>query len=331
MTWQLIGHSWAIQLLRSHVEHERLRHAYLFTGPAGVGRRSLALKFAQAINCSEPTEPGMPCGECRNCRQLKHMQHPDLAVVAAEQPGGMLKVDQVRELQRQLALTTIQARYRIALFLRFEEANPNAANALLKTLEEPPDHVILLLTAENPDVLLPTVTSRCEIIRLRPVPALDLQTALQKRLPVSLAEAELLAAVSGGRPGEAIRLHWDADGMALRLDWLKEQRAMMAASRVERFAYAQAISKDRARMHQAIGVWISFWRDVLLRASAAQAPAMSNPDLEAEIGAAADSATREQIVGVIRSLQQANDLLARYANPRLVAEVLMLQLPGASS
>ena len=119
MNWNLLGHEWAVDLLHEHIAQEKVRHAYLLTGPRGVGRRTLALKMAQALNCTQSPAPGEPCYACRNCVRIEQMQHPDLAIVQAEQEGGVLKVDQVRELQRSLALHPYEARYRVALLLRF--------------------------------------------------------------------------------------------------------------------------------------------------------------------------------------------------------------------
>src|SRR5512145_2723330 len=99
MNWDMLGHEWAVNLLREHIAQDRLRHAYLFLGPEGIGRRTLALRLAQAVNCTNPPEPGEPCRACRTCEQIERMQHPDLAVVKAEGKGGTIKVDQVRELQ----------------------------------------------------------------------------------------------------------------------------------------------------------------------------------------------------------------------------------------
>src|SRR3972149_1375972 len=154
--WNLLGHEWAVDMLRRHVTRGELRHAYLFAGPPGLGRRTLALRFTRAINCPQPGAPGEPCGACRDCKQIEAMQHPDLSVVQAEAEGGALKVDQIREVRHAFSLKPYQAKFRVALFLRFQEANDNAANALLKTLEEAPAHAILLLTADTPEQLLPT-------------------------------------------------------------------------------------------------------------------------------------------------------------------------------
>src|SRR5262245_8375088 len=133
--WNILGHEWAVDMLRKHVTDNTTRHAYLFAGPPGVGRRTLALRFAQALNCTQSKEPGVPCDTCRYCKQIEAMQHPDLIVTQADSDGGILKVDQVREARRALTFKPYQSKYRLALFLRFQEANDNAANALLKTLE----------------------------------------------------------------------------------------------------------------------------------------------------------------------------------------------------
>ena len=168
MDWGIIGHEWAVKLLQEQIWKGRLRHAYLITGPDGIGRRTLATRLVQAINCRPSTSEGDPCLSCRTCKNIERMAHPDLAIVQAEQRGGVLKVDQVRELQRVLALAPYEASTRAAMLLRFEEANIHAANALLKTLEEPSPSVVILLTAESAETLLPTVVSRCELLRLRP-------------------------------------------------------------------------------------------------------------------------------------------------------------------
>src|SRR5512137_1474571 len=119
--WGLTGHEWAVQMLKQHVVHDSVRHAYLFCGPPGVGRRSLALRLVQALNCPQPLAAGEPCGKCRTCRQIERMQYADLAIIQAEKEGGVLKVEQIRTVLQSLMLTPYQGRVRVALFLRFQE------------------------------------------------------------------------------------------------------------------------------------------------------------------------------------------------------------------
>jgi DNA polymerase III subunit delta' len=194
--WNIIGNEWAMEMLKKHVTRDTTRHAYLFAGPPGLGRRTLALRFAQALNCQTPLEPGVPCGQCRDCKQIFAMQHADLTVVQSESEGAVLKVDQIREARRTLVLKPYQAKYRVALFLRFQEANDNAANALLKTLEEAPSYAVLILTADTPEQLLPTIVSRCEVVRLRPLRVEDVQSELETR-GLETGKARLIAHLSG--------------------------------------------------------------------------------------------------------------------------------------
>src|SRR3990172_318398 len=281
MKWEIIGHDWAVSALREHVASGQQRHAYLFTGPRGVGRRTLALRFAQALNCTQPLAPGEPCGTCRACTLIEKMQHPDLAVVQAEEEGSTLKVDQVRELGRSLALAPYQARYRLALLLRFEEAHISAASALLKTLEEPAERVILLVTAESSEALLPTVVSRCEVLRLRPVPYEIVSAGLQARLGLPAERARLLAQLSGGRPGYALRLHGSPEIMQRREQSLVDHFQLLSKGRVERFAYAEKLARDKAALVDVLQTWLSLWRDVLLKAGGASTPPTNADQREA--------------------------------------------------
>ena len=197
--WNILGHEWAVDMLHQHAARGEFRHTYLFCGPPGLGRRTLALRFAQALNCPTPIAPGIPCGTCRDCKQIEGMRHPDVNIIQSDSEGGTLRVDQIREVQRALSLKPYQVNYRVILFLRFQEANDNAANALLKTLEEAPAHAVLILTADTPEQLLPTIISRCEIIRLRPLQTSVIEADLIEH-GVEAERARLLYNISGGSP-----------------------------------------------------------------------------------------------------------------------------------
>ncbi len=326
MNWGLIGHEWAVDLLRQHIVQRASQHAYLFVGPPGIGRRTLALRFAQALACPQPLSPGEPCRTCRTCLQIERMQHPDLAVVQADRVGGTLKVDQVRELQHHLSLSPYEAPFRIALLLRFEEAHVSAANALLKTLEEPPARVILLLTALSSESLLPTIVSRCEVLRLRPLPIEVVAQGLHSQWGVPVEQAHRLVHVSGGRPGYALSLHQNPEQWLQHQAWLKDLHQLLTARRVQRFNYSEMMSKDKERLHQALMVWLTFWRDVVLQAAQASAP-LTYVDLHQEITNLAERLGLRLAYHVLMAIQRTLDRLERNVNPRLALDILMLDLP----
>lgn len=325
MAWNIVGHEWAARLLQGHIAGGEVRHAYLFTGPSGVGRRTLALQFAQALNCLQPPAPGEFCGQCRACRQIAAMQQSDLTIVQSEKEGGVLKVEAIRDAQHVLSLLPYESRYRVALLLRFHEANPSAQNALLKTLEEAPGRVVLLLTADSAESLLPTIVSRCEVLRLHPMPVARLQSELEQRA-LAPEDARLLAHLAGGRLGYALRLKEDPERIARRQTAIEDLLTLLSFNRRDRFSYAENAAKDHEMLRETYQVWLSFWRDLMLRSAGADLP-LVNLDAEAEIDYLAEQIAPPVIRARITDLEQAIDRLDGNLNARLLTEVLLLDWP----
>jgi DNA polymerase-3 subunit delta' len=326
----MLGHEWAVHMLQEHIAQNKLRHAYLITGPEGVGKCTLALHLAQAVNCSHPPYPGEFCGICASCKRIAKMQHPDLRIVQAEQTGGTLKVDQIRELQHDLSLSPFEASFRVAILLRFEEAHPSAANALLKTLEEPGPQVLLVLTAESPEALLPTIVSRCEVLRLSPLPIGTVSQGLQARLRLDPERARLLAHLSGGRPGIALRFNQEPELLEQRQIWLNEQTRLLVANRVDRFVYADLLTKERGDPRQALLVWLSYWRDVMLCSTGVEAP-LINVDKAEEISWVSEQVHLELARKTVTAIEHTIVLMDTNVNARLALEVLLLDLPRLNS
>ena len=333
MEWQIHGHEWAVSLLKTHASGDKRRHAYLLVGPEGVGRRTLALKFSQALLCSNPPGPGQFCGICRHCRQLQSMQHPDLSLLVPEEGHKDILIDQVRELQHSLALSPYSAKFRIALLLDFQRATNQAMNALLKTLEEPQDKVILLLTANNLESLLPTIVSRCEVIRMRPASIASTQSFLEIEKGLSGEQANLLAHLSGGRVGAAIHMAEDSAYLSRRRENMLAFLAVLPAPRYQRFQLADKIAKpyDKARVNlgEVLPLWLSFWRDVFICTSHADLP-LVNIDYEAQVSKVAANLDELSARHLVVIHEKAIKELDLYANPRLLAETLMLQWPHVS-
>ncbi len=326
MSWDLLGHSWAEKLLQKHIANNEVRHAYLFTGAPGIGRRSLALAFARALNCTQPPAAGEFCGACRICKQTEKMQQPDLSIVTPEEEGGVIKVGQIRNLQHSLALTPYEARYRIALLLNFQFANANAQNALLKTLEEAPRQVILLLTADSTDALLPTISSRCEILRLRPVPVNLLESELKSRWHLADDDARLYAHISGGRTGLALQMAHDPEIMEKRKTWADEFFRLLPLNRRDRFAAADALTRSRDQLRLTLQVWLSLARDLLLTSHGLEEN-LTNLDYASEIKAAAISTSADQALDMVNEIVTTLDDLELNANLRLLLDNLLLKIP----
>lgn len=332
MSWNIIGHDWAVNLLKTNLRIGHQPHAYLITGPQQVGRRTLALRLAQALNCAQATEPGEICGACRSCEQIGRMQHPDLEIVQAEHHGGTLKVDQIREMQHRLALTPYEAEFRIALLFRFEEAHNSAANALLKTLEEPPKHVILIMTADSTESLPETIVSRCQAINLRSVPLDTIKHGLVSDWDLSPEDAAYYAQICGGRPGLAIALHQNLNMSNQRRTWLDDQLILLSATRVERFAYAEQLVKkvdqdgSRESLLNQLQLWQSFWRDIYL-AGIHPDNEIINIDKSTEIERLSNRVDTASAIKTIKALQKTMELIQKNANLRLALEILLLDMP----
>lgn len=331
MTWDLIGHEWAVDVLRQHIKGGATRHAYLFAGAESVGKRTLALRFAQALLCEARGSDGNYCGKCRACERVVSGQHPDVHLV--EEEGG-LKVDSVRELQRVLALSPFESQRRVAILPEIDTATNSAANALLKTVEEPPGHVVLLLTGTSASAILPTIVSRCEVLSLRPVPYGEIVQGLVGR-GVTQEAADLASARSEGLPGVALNLVEDEAEGRRRQRLVEDGLRLVELSRVERFEYVHDLTDDRhlevnrKASTDALSQWLGLWRDVLHAQHGLEVdPARRafRPDIER----VAARMNPDDTILVLRTMEEALVGIARNANPQLAMEAVVLALPHVS-
>jgi len=319
--WQVVGHEWAVELLERSLANGRVAHAYLLIGLPQIGKTTLALNFAQALHC---LGEGKPCGQCRSCLKIAHGNHPDVRVIEAV--NGTIKIDQIRSMQRGVALSPHEGRWKVYIIRQMERATTEAANCLLKTLEEPPAQVILMLTASDIDQLLPTIISRCQVLNLRPPSVLLVQKVLEGRWGVDPEQAKLLARLSGGRLGWAVRASEDAAILRKRERRLDEMMELMGQGRVERLRYAQQISQSPDGLREVLDLWLIWWRDLLL-IKGGSSTEITNIDHEATLRSQAQGYNLTQVRDFIEALRTAVWQLEHNANTRLTLEILMLSLP----
>ncbi len=320
----VFGHNWATDLLARAIETGSLSQSILITGMPQLGKATLAHTVAMALNC---TGTEKPCGHCAPCQKISRGNHPDVMVM--DDPTdrhSTIKIEQVRELQHSLSLTPLESRYKIAILADFDRATTSAANALLKTLEEPPAHGVLLLTARSTEQLLPTIVSRCQIINLRPVAAPIIDSMLRQRFHMPAGTAQHLSHLAHGRPGWAVRAHQDPDMLSQRQTWLLEMTTVLRGGQVARLAYADQLAKQTQSSFAVLDLWLSWWRDVLLAHNRVP-DRMVNVDMVELIQQFARSLTQAQIILAISELKKTLQNFDYNVNRRLNFEVLLLRLP----
>lgn len=340
--WGVIGHDWAVEHLRKSMEFRRVRHAYLILGAESVGKETLARAFAMALNCEDPDPARHPCGVCAACTRIASGNHPDVLYAQHDANTGALRIEEIRAVAGKLALKPFEARYRIAIFRDFDLARPQAQDALLKTLEEPGPASLLFLLArstdanlpsttsgmtQTPEAILPTITSRSQILRLRPVPAAVIAEALVERFGASANQAALIAHVSGGRVGWAIRALTDPDLLAQRTAALDLLEGLLAQPLTERFKQSDGLGKDRLAIYPLLALWETYWRDLLLLTAGAETE-LTNLDRADHLRALAQHCSADEAFAALEATRTTlHTLMTTNAQARLALDVMMLHYP----
>ncbi|MFN8544303.1 MAG: DNA polymerase III subunit delta' [Candidatus Binatia bacterium] len=315
----VVGHDAAVTHLARAAESGRVAGAYLLVGPTGIGKRALADAFAARLLCATPGG-GDACGRCGECTRVAAGTHPDLRIVARDSDRRDIRIEQARDLIRWLVLRPMTAPRKVALIDGAEYLNDHGQNALLKTLEEPPGSAVLILVAAAPSMLLPTVRSRCQRVRLDPLPREVVERLLRAR-DVPPERARVLAAQSGGSVGRALELADDAY-VHVRTRVLEELLRLRERTAADLSAAAQELGKGA--VDAALAVCTSWYRDVLGRTLTSGA--LVNPDYAAAIEHAARETSPPR---ALRQLELVCDTIRdveRNANRVLAIETLLLAL-----
>jgi DNA polymerase III subunit delta' len=315
--WQIIGHEWATELLQRAVSTQHIAHAYLFSGPSHTGKTHLALELAAALNCIGDAPP---CGLCEACSRTRQGTHPDVMLIEPE--GGKIRIDQMRALQHDLALSPYKGRWRICIITDFQYATVEAANALLKTLEEPPARVVLILTAMDASSLLPTIVSRCQVLPLRAVPIQQIERALVERWHEREDVARLLARLSAGHIGWAIHATETPAVLADRRQQIEKLLALSRQGRAGKIHAAEQLGR-RDDLPDQLRLWQTWWRDVMLAAAGCEDMVVNLDHLEG-VRAQAHQITLARAEAAVRSVESALQQIEQNVNPRLALEVLFL-------
>ncbi len=317
----IYGHRKQIEILRNAILSDRVSHAYLFVGIEGVGKRTVALAFANALNCQNGKGEG--CGRCASCRKIANNNHPDVRLVVAKKDN--ILIDQIRELQREMSLALYEARYRVVIIDQAEKMNPAAANCLLKILEEPPMKTVIVLVSRTLHLLLPTIVSRCQKIVFNPLPSETLAEAIVALGKADEKRAITLAGPSEGSLGRAFEL-LESPFVEDRKTLLRRLIVLSDADISELFKLAEDSAKNKDELRETLeAVWTLF-RDFLIWRHFQDKKLLVNIDLCEEIGKGASLFRTEAIVSMMELVSETRLQLERNINPRLLAERLFLEM-----
>jgi len=335
----IIDQHQSLRRLAAIVLTGRIPGALLFSGQQGVGRRSSALAFAKALNCTEnhrlgssrnrPADPSPekmiaaanPCGHCRACRKMSSGSHPDLIQIAPK--GSAIKIDQIRQLQHALAMTPYEARQRVVIIADAHAMTPEAGNALLKSLEEPPERTTLILVAHQATDLLPTIVSRCQHLRFNPISARGLRDLLIRAKGLAENDAGILADMAHGSFTHALAM--SEAGWVRRRNWMiAEIESLPSRPVAVILAFAVRLGRKREELIASLDVINTWFRDLAVFKYAPDK--IINKDLTDRIQYASQQVEVRGILSKIETIRTAQRHILSNANTRVALEVMLLRL-----
>ena len=321
----IYGHEKQTRILQRAMSRNRIPHAYLFYGMQGIGKRNTALVFAKALNC----QAGQPdaCGRCLSCLKADHRNHPDLKII--EPAGQSIRIQEIRELQEQMTFRPFDGGWRIFIIVDADKMNSVAANALLKTLEEPTPFNILILISSRPYQLPLTILSRCQLLRFNPLSREIVDRYLQERLSVSADTARLLAASSGGSIGRAIAMN-DEDYLSLRDKMIESMMGAQRQDPLRFFSIIQAFGQERKDVLERLDILKVCFRDALVFKETGMTHCLFNQDRVPEIQSFAGGYSAADLLKNIRTVDRAYRAIDQNANKSLTLEAMMFKLASKS-
>lgn len=330
----LLGQPRLLERLGQRLVSGEASHAYLVSGPRSIGKHTLALRVAQTLTCEDPARPG-GCGECLGCRKVERGSHPDVREVRKLPDRRDISIEQIREMAQDLALRPLEGRQRVVIIDDAADLSDAAQDSLLKTLEEPPAHAVLLIVARSPWSLKETVVSRCQSLELRPVSTPRIETFVAERTG-DRALARAVAPLAAGRPGLALALAGDEQLGAQRTAIVDELFTLLGAGLVDRLGWAARTAEEtraagslqrqepRTALAERLALWLELLRDAALAGSDVARLHADRAERTERLG---ELIPPPQLASLAALVERLRDDLDRNSNARAALELLILRLP----
>jgi DNA polymerase-3 subunit delta' len=327
----ITGHEQPISLLQAAVHNGRLAHAYLFYGETRIGKFMTAVRLAQALSCEQPSQPEAQdgCGRCRSCLQIAARTHPDYFVIEPDPKAAtpQIKIEQVREIDQQLVYRPLVGERKICLIDDADRLTIGAANALLKTLEEPPGHSLFILVTSRLHALPITIRSRCQALRFTTPARTQVEAALILKRELPPADARFLAIFADGRIGEALTANV-AEVRARQQDCLTLVKPESLSSGAAILSTAESLAKtDRGEETLA---WLARWiRDLLIVMVGGDQDQILHLDQLPDLRRYAQRADIDTLLTLLNDIERTEQQATRHLNVQMALETTLLRLREA--
>jgi DNA polymerase-3 subunit delta' len=318
----IVGHDRQVTILKRALANDALAHAYLFSGESGIGKRMTAIALAAAVNCTAGGTDG-GCGECPPCRRVASGSHPDVHYITPD--GEEIKIDQIRQVQGDLALKPFEGLKKTLVVDSAERMNQASANAFLKTLEEPPGDTLIILITSMPQSLLPTIRSRCQEIRFQPLPRRVLTQALMQKRGLAEGDARFLAALAQGSMGRGLDMNAEQE-QAERDQFAVLWAGLPRMTSGEVLALAEGYAKDREQFDRMLAIGAECLRDALVYRETGEDRLLVQAGAEARYRQWEERRPVQGMLADFELLTACRNLLDRRVSAQLIAENLLFRL-----
>ena len=320
----VVGHKDIINYIRNAVSEDKVSHAYILNGERGSGKKMLANLFASTLQC-EKGGPD-PCNECHSCKQAESGNHPDIIHVTHEKPNTISVEDVRTQVNNDIMIKHYQGPYKIYIISEADLMTPQAQNALLKTIEEPPEYAVIFLLTENAQMLLPTITSRCVMLKLRNIKDTLIKKYLMETVKVPDYKADMCTAFAQGNMGRAIMLANSEHFNEIREEAVKLLKYIDEMDLNEVVKAIKRISAYKLEINDYLDIIMIWYRDVLIYKATQDVTKVVFKDQLSCIKARARKSSYEGIEKILESLEKAKSRLKANVNFDLVMELLLLTI-----
>ncbi|KAB3531810.1 DNA polymerase III subunit [Alkaliphilus serpentinus] len=317
----IIGQKKIIDHIKRALSEEEISHAYLIEGAVGLGRRRVAKQLAMAITCMNNIEK--PCHSCSSCLKAVSQNHPEIKIIEGD---GSIKIDLIREIQKEIQLKPYEGKRKVIILYDCETMTLQAQNAFLKTLEEPPLYATIIMITVNSGSLLPTIVSRCQLIKLNPVNERTIQEYLVSHEGASMETSKVIAAYSGGNIGNAVKMLYNQDFKQKREELVKITKELLRGSLTNVLELADFFTLEKREVIENLDLLMSWYRDLLIYRETQHLDFIRNYDKIEEIVLQSKNINTYKLQEVVYIIEDAKNKLKSNVNFQLNMEVMLLNI-----